>query len=57
VNVTVSLWKRPAETFVMDRQKPDHRRSEAIWDSWPTDCGDPVTLVRPERGKLDEGRT
>src|SRR6478609_8971854 len=30
VNVTASLWKRPAETLTVDRRKPDHRRSEAM---------------------------
>src|SRR5580765_4518 len=30
VNVTASLWKRPAETLTVDRREPDHRRSEAM---------------------------
>jgi hypothetical protein len=30
VNLAAPLWKQPAETFTVDRQKQDHRRSEAI---------------------------
>jgi hypothetical protein len=55
VNVTASLWKRPAETFTVGRQKPDHRRSEALRGSGHIDCDDPGTLVRPERGETRRG--
>ena len=55
VNVAVSLWKLPAETFTRDRQEPDHRRSEALCGPSGGGAGAPAGKGRGERGETRRG--
>jgi len=55
VNVAVSLWKLPAETFTRDRQEPDHRRSDALYGHSGGGAGAPAGKGRGERGETRRG--
>ena len=55
VNVAVSLWKLPAETFTRDRQEPDHRRSDALNGLSGGGAGAPAGKGRGERGETRRG--
>jgi hypothetical protein len=55
VNVAAPLWKQPVETLTRDRQRPDHRRSEAISGPAGGSAGVAAGKGRGERGETRRG--